>query len=668
VAKKGMNMAGRVNLAIRFVITFVWLFFSGATTAAEKHVPSQYPTIQSAIDAAVNGDFVIVAPGTYTGTGNRDIDFLGKAITVRSTNPNDPDIVAATIINCQGTSSSPHRGFYFHRSEAPPSILAGITIINGYAAASGGGIYCNSSNPTVINCTFSRNSASSAGGGMYNYSSSPIITNCIFSENSAYGGGGMYNELSSSLSVTNCTFSNNSAYLNGGGIYNYGSNPTLTNCTFSGNSTGNSGRGGGMYNDSGNPTLTNCTFTNNSAVDYGDGGGMYNENSSPTITNCIFIGNSAYFYGGGMYNYSGNPTLTNCTFTNNSVDDYGAGGGMYNENSSPTITNCIFSSNSAAGGGGMYNFYGSPTITNCTFSGNSALTYGGGMFNYTANPIVTNCILWDNTARYGSQIYNYSGSTATITFSDIQGGWAGTGNINANPLFVNASAGDLHLLYNSPCINIGNPDFVPEPNETDIDGEPRVMLNRVDMGADEFNPFEIDFNIINKRRIGRSLFEYDCEVSLTNISLFTVSSVALEIIKTSDNMVVIDPAVTFGDTEISPGESATSLDMCTFQIDRSQATDPAEIIWKSTCKVVGGASGVQDIASGIYFLNLAIFAGDINHNGKVDFEDLKVLIDQWLQPPGTPSADIAPLPTGDNIVNFLDFALLADNWLKGIGG
>ena len=142
--------------------------------------------------------------------------------------------------------------------------------------------------------------------------------------------------------------------------------------------------------------------------------------------------------GGGMYNYEGSPTLTNCTFSWNSV--YQDGGGMYNYQSSPTLTNCTFSGNSAVGGavhtgGGMCNgTNSSPTLTNCIFSGNLAQIAGGGMRNLeNSNPTLTNCILWGNTSFYTSS--SISGN-AIISYSNIQGGFPGEGNIDTDPLFL----------------------------------------------------------------------------------------------------------------------------------------------------------------------------------------------------------------------------------------
>jgi parallel beta-helix repeat protein len=241
--------------------------------------------------------------------------------------------------------------------------------------------------------------------------------------------------------------------------------------------------GGGMYNDASSPTVSNCTFSGNSAT---AGGGMLNDASSPTLTNCTFSGNSAGHGGGGMANSSSSPTVSNCTFSGNSADKYG--GGMYNYYSSPTVSNCTFSGNSAGyDGGGMNNYYSSPTLTNCTFSGNSA-GYGGGMFNDSFSvPTLTNCILWGDTLP---EIYGTPGMQV-VTYSDIQGGHWGVGNIDEDPLFVDPANGDFHLGPGSPCIDAGD-NGAPYLPSTDFEGDPRIIdgdLNGtriVDMGVDEF--------------------------------------------------------------------------------------------------------------------------------------------------------------------------------------
>ena len=110
------------------------------------------------------------------------------------------------------------------------------------------------------------------------------------------------------------------------------------------------------------------------------------------------------------------------------------------------------------------------------------------MYNLTSNPIVTNCILWDNSP---DEIFGI----ATVSYSDVLGGNAVEGNINQDPMFVDADSGDLHLLADSPCIDTGSNDAVPSGITTDLDGNPRITGTYVDMGAYEFteeltDPFE----------------------------------------------------------------------------------------------------------------------------------------------------------------------------------
>jgi parallel beta-helix repeat protein len=188
------------------------------------------------------------------------------------------------------------------------------------------------------------------------------------------------------------------------------------------------------------------------------------------VTNCTFSGNSAW-YGGGMLNWYSWPVVTNCTFLGNSVDYYG--GGMYNSGSS------------------------SPTVTNCTFSGNSAPMYGGGMLNRNSSPVVTNCILWEDSP---DDIYN-DASEPVVTYSDIQGGYDGEGNINLDPLFVDATNGDYHLGPGSPCIDAGTNDATHLP-EYDFEGDPRIMNGDgsgaavVDMGVDEVPGFALYLPVV----------------------------------------------------------------------------------------------------------------------------------------------------------------------------
>ncbi len=272
-------------------------------------------------------------------------------------------------------------------------------------------------------------------------------------------------------------------YGQGRGMANSNGSPTITNATFSGNTA--SFAGGGMANSNGRPTLTNVIFSGNSASSMG--GGIFNNSSSPTLTNITFSGNSAG-QGGGIFNNYSSPTLINITFNGNSA---GYGGGIYNYESTWMLTNATFSGNRADQGGGLMNTFRSATLTNVTFSGNSA-RYGGGIYNQYSSLMLANSTLWGNTASLGgAQIYG----GASVTYSDVQGGWSGTGNLDADPLFVDADGADnvpgtgddnLRLRGGSPAINAGSNAAVPAGMTTDLDGAPRIFSGVVDMGAYEY--------------------------------------------------------------------------------------------------------------------------------------------------------------------------------------
>ena len=244
-------------------------------------------------------------------------------------------------------------------------------------------------------------------------------------------------------------------------------------------------------------TLDGFTVTRGNATVAGSeiddrGGGMLNSSVSPAVANCIFIANTVVGAGGGMCNLGASPTVSNCAFVNN--DGGTVGGGMYNRDASPTVTNCIFVGNfvpnsPGASGGGVFNYTGTSTVLrNCTFYGNTG--YAGGGMGSDASPTVTNCVFWGDTGTGVPEIYG----TSTITYSNVQGGYAGTGNINSDPLFVNAANGNFHLQATSPCIDAGFGDA--STPATDIDGNPRYddpgvantgagTPNYVDMGAYE---------------------------------------------------------------------------------------------------------------------------------------------------------------------------------------
>jgi parallel beta-helix repeat protein len=356
------------------------------------------------------------------------------------------------------------------------SRFANCTVSDNWANE-GGGIFCDLSSPTIENCTISGNSASGPGGGgiaCYN-NSSPTLTNCILTGNVSMTngcGGGVDCENNSSATFVNCSIDSNWAYWYGGGVYCDGSSlPSFANCTVRDNIAGEIGGGVNCYYAS----FANCTISGNEA-EYG--GGVFCGGYPSTFIDCIITNNSARYNGGGVYSDRDSSIFTNCTFTANSAGDNG--GGVWCDGSSPTFTNCILSHDSASNdGGGVYCSYSSPTFSNCTFNSNSANRGGGAYCYYCWMPRFKNCILWGNTPE---QIVE-SSSYLSVTYSDVQGGWSGIGNRDADPLFVSGyylsqiAAGQV---AQSPCVDAGNPSSPMILGTTRTDGAQDAGV--VDMG------------------------------------------------------------------------------------------------------------------------------------------------------------------------------------------
>ncbi len=401
-------------------------------------VPSpNYPTIQSAIEACVDGDEVVIEPNTYTGAGNRDLSFGGRAITVRGTDPDDPNVVAATVIDCQNAGG----GFYFHSGEDANSVLAGLTITNGHRENDIGAIHCDQTSPTIANCNITR--CSGVVGGIYGYYSSLTITDCTITDCEGIVWGAIFCEEAG--------------------------RPIIANCTISGNTAG--WFAAGIACD-GNGTITGCTISDNE--------------------NLVTM---EWYNNGGGITCGGDTTITNCTITgNNCLRGTGAG---ITSTAGTKITNCTISGNGTGGstfctGGGIYITLGRVTIANCTITGNASQWEGGGGIYGTPETTVTNCILWGNHGATNPQLFSCQPTYNCI--QDWTGG--GVGNISDDPCFVDPNGpdgvpgtwddNDYHLSPNSPCIDAGDPngDYT---GQADIDGQGR-QNGVVDMGSDEIWP------------------------------------------------------------------------------------------------------------------------------------------------------------------------------------
>ena len=412
--------------------------------SATIQVPDDFATIQEAIDSASSGDIVEVAPGSYTGNGNWDIDFRGMAITVRSSDgPYD------TIIDCTGFEG--HRGFYFHGGEGSDSVLRGFTIVGAVVPGSdvpsdsgswssspvnpvGGGIYCEFSSPSIVDCVI-KECATELGGGIGVVSGSPTIIDCVIEDCRAGGAGlaesggrgaGIGLIRGSDATILHSQIKENSGYYNslGAGVYCWRSRAFFANCDISYNTAQGNVQGGGAY--CGGPSarieFENCVISNNTAE---IGGGLCAGTSGDSAVESVII--------------------TNCTIAHNSLS--------------------VDQSDSST---------------------------GGGIHSVSSNIAIRNSIVWYND---GVPILLVDpASISPVLYSSIEGGYPGQGNIDSDPLFASAAGSDYHLRsvfgryepwtdrwvidsdYYSPCIDAGDP-------QDPVGAEPLTNGKRINMGA-----------------------------------------------------------------------------------------------------------------------------------------------------------------------------------------
>jgi len=269
---------------------------------------------------------------------------------------------------------------------------------------------------------------------------------------------------------------------------------TITNGDASGNalesSNGGEFTGGGMFSVSSSPEIRQCRFVNNKASF--KGGAIFNEKSSPLVVDCIFEGNSAFF-GGAVYNEASFPTTINSIFRANA--SWISGGAVSSFASSPTYVNSLFSGNETTyTGGAILANTSSTAVINCTFTGNrSRQQPGGGLSLYRGRAKLSNCILWGDVSPGPPEVWSDEGEF-DIVFSIIQGGYAGSENLNLPPNFVQDgywdeedrwAEGDYQLAEGSAAIDTGTAQGAPN---FDLAGKARPQLLAHDRGAYEHTP------------------------------------------------------------------------------------------------------------------------------------------------------------------------------------
>ncbi len=455
----------------------------GAASADVLTVPGDFPTIEAAIAAAVEGDEIVVGPGTYSRVGGpiwSSLESGGQNITVRSSD--GPEV---TILDGGGG-----RIVELFMGETTATRLEGFTLTNGGSPTNyGGAAFFFGGSATVVNCVFEDNSAR-YGGAVSNYENEgTVYIDCVFRNNTAEFGGATWNYLSSS-SFIDCLFEGNSVasgFSNEGGATSEREATTLyERCVFRANT--NEDQGGAMWvRFESDVTLIDSVLEGNTTG--GSGGGLYATTDSRVIAiNTRFLGNTAGQFGGGLFStFSDSLTLINCEFSGNRAGTSLArrGGGLYSQNHT-----------------------GEVRIVNSSFVGNRGSSSSGqGMVSSSdANVVIANSIFWGNLGGFGFDGFEptrdendqltINGATALDVRNLIVEAYSATPGVamsGDDPMFVDPDGADdvvgttdddTRLGSGSPAIDAGDNTVLPM-DAFDLDGDNDVT---------EAIPFDLDGN------------------------------------------------------------------------------------------------------------------------------------------------------------------------------
>gem|GEM_PF-4562433 len=317
-------------------------------------------------------------------------------------------------------------GLVVPKGESP--VIENCRIVDHTVQDFGGGVYLSEgSDPLFTNCRILTNRSERSGGGIFcSENSAGLFQNCLIEGNaSGKNGGGIYIGPGSTAEFRDCSIIKSGSWHDGAGVFcDTGCKPSFLSCLFSDNS---SYFGGAIYCNKGAfPQFRNCRILTNFAS---FGGGIYSSSSVGEFTDCLLENNTAWYGGGAYFIHNPSPVFTNTRFRFNNAKK---GAGIYCHESDPHISGCrIVANSSSEQGGGIYCFKAKPAIIHCDMLSNIS-PEGGALALFQSDPAIKNSIVWDND---GEAIAAHD-SSPDISYSCVQDGWKGKGNISDEPCFV----------------------------------------------------------------------------------------------------------------------------------------------------------------------------------------------------------------------------------------